>query len=267
MSFTFTRFALGFAGLCLGMGTAGIAANAADDSSPLAARIEGYLGAALLDGSGPEPTAFAGGGVGSAVLRLLPFVAQVDVFGDRANYNFGLEGINNTGFGLHLGLRDPELGAVAFSGAWDRFEFERFDQNVDAFRIGGEGELYLGIFTLGASAGVLEYEDVQDDDYYVRGSASIYPVEDLKLQLLGGVVDSAGSSATAIARAELEYRLPNTPVSLLSRWEGSFDSPSDSHEIVAGIRVYFDRASSLRASDRGTFFDGCTLVHSVARSC
>jgi hypothetical protein len=243
--------------------------RADEEANLLAARIEGYLGyARLVAPNSPDADGFSGGGVGSVALNSGPFSGQLDFFGDRADYDRGVDGINTIGVGAHLGLRDSERGAVAFSTAWNRGDLEDPDVDTHFYRVGGEVEGYLGILTAGANAGLVEIADSRDDDYYARGFLRVYPTENLRLEVLGGVVDRPddGNDPTDIARAELAFRLPESPLAVFGRWEATFDA-IDSHQAVLGVRLLLDGNRSLLASDRSTFFDGCTLVHSLSRSC
>jgi hypothetical protein len=246
-------------------------------AGPFAARVEGYLGFATLDypSAYSDPRGFTGGGGASAALSSGLFAAQLDVFGDGAEYDKGFEALRSTGVGAHIGLRDSSRAAMAISLGWNHGESTPFDPSDgrlgasrETYRVGGEYEAYLGIVTLGANAGYLELENSKRDAYYARGFVRVYPTDNIRAELLGGVIEnpSDGDDPTDIARLELQYRFPELPVSVFGRWEATFDA-ADSHQAVLGVRLYFDGDRTLIASDREAFFDGCTLVHSGARTC
>lgn len=224
-----------------------------DDNDPFAIRVEGYLGGAVVDTDdfGSEG-AFEGGGMGSAVALFGPAFLQLDVFGDYADFDGE---ISTVGFGGYLGLVDAEIGSVAVTGGYQREKLGPFD--ADTGRVGGEGELYLGPFTLGAAADYLRDADTHADGWDAGGLVRFYPIENLKLEGVGGYAD-LNSDGVPLGRFLVEYRPEGFWLSAFVRWEGEFDIDSplfggDLHTAVAGVRFYWDRGLSLRDTDRVYF--------------
>jgi hypothetical protein len=236
------------------------------DHDPFAIRVEGYLGGAVadpdidfLDSEG----AFDGGGSGSAVGLLGPAFLQLDVFGDYAAFGPDL---STVGFGGHLGLVDAEMGSVAVTGGVQRVAIESRDTYL--WRVGGEGELYLDWFTAGVQAGYLRYGEVNADGWYTRGLVRFYPIDNLKLEGIGGYAELE-SDGLPQGRFLVEYRPDGFWLSFFARWEGTFDIGNvvDSHAAVAGVRFYWDGGISLRESDRVYFRESCTNLNDGARLC
>jgi hypothetical protein len=235
--------------------------------SPFAARVEGYLGGAVLDPDESSTlSAFDAGGAGSAVARFGPFYLQGDVFGDYADFD---PHARNVGGGGHLGVVDPELGAIGATGAYQELEIGSFDDHF--FRAGGEAELYRGPLTLGAQGGYLDEEQSSSGGYYARGLVRFYPTGNLKLEGLGGVAELA-NDVVPHARVLVEYRPEAWPVAMFVRWEGAFDSSVDQHFAVAGLRLYLDGLRfgsdrTLRDLDRVYFREACVHTLLATRTC
>jgi hypothetical protein len=236
------------------------------DNNPFAIRVEGYLGGAVLD---PDinfldsESAFDGGASASAVGVLGPAFLQLDLFGDYTDFDLD---ISTVGFGGHLGLVDSEIGSVAVTGGYQRFAVESDD--TDVWRVGGEGELYLDWFTGGVQAGYLRSADTNMDGWYTRGLVRFYPIENLKLEGIGGYAELE-SDGLPQGRFLVEYRPDGFWLSFFARWEGTFDIGNvvDSHAAVAGVRFYWDGGLSLRESDRVYFRESCTNLNDGARLC
>jgi hypothetical protein len=246
---------------------AGVAGATGPEVSPFSARIEGYLGGAVLDpDSGDDDSALNGGGTGSAVARMGPVFLQADIFGDYADFD---PDARNLGGGGHLGLVDSELGAIGATGGYEEFQLGSVD--TPAWRVGGEAELYTGPATLGVLAGFIDVEGQRDDGYYARGLVRFYPTEDMKLEGIGGVTELL-DDVIPHARALVEYRPGGWPLSMFVRWEGAFDNVIDQHLAVAGFRLYMDgfRLGSdrtLRDLDRTYFREACVHTLFFTRTC
>jgi len=237
--------------------------------SPFAARAEGYLGGAVFvpDDGGNTKSYFNGGGAGSVVGLFGPVHIQGDVFGDWTNLDHDA---TNYGGGGHLGLADPDRGAIEVTVAYQNLEQDDILDDP-LWRAGAEGELYLGPVTLGGQGGYLRDGDTNQDGYYFRGLFRLYPTANLKLEGVGGV-EHLFSDTFPVARALIEYRLDDSPLGLFVRWEAAFDSSLDQHLAVAGFRIYleglrFDSGMSLRASDRVYFREACVHFVLGARTC
>jgi hypothetical protein len=156
------------------------------------------------------------------------------------------------------------------TGAYQNLELDTILDD-DLWRVGGEGELYLGPVTLGAQAGYQRDGDTNQDGYYVRGLLRFYPTPDLKLEGVGGVGRLAGTT-DPVARVLVEYRPGGWPLGFFARWEAAFDDALDQHLAVAGVRLYltgldFDSDLSLRALDRIYFRESCVHFVLGARTC
>ena len=110
-------------------------ANAQDSGLPLALRVDGYIGLSVLDFSGDNLEGFYGGGTGSLVWLDRPVIAQLDLFGDRTDYDPGKG--RNVGGAISLGYRDQSRGTATISMALQEIRINPVDRNY--FRIGAHG--------------------------------------------------------------------------------------------------------------------------------
>jgi hypothetical protein len=241
---------------------------AGPERSPIAVRGEAYLGAAVVDLDDADTKSFFnGGGAGSVAGLFGPVHVQGDVFGDWTNLDHDA---SNYGGGGHLGYADPDQGALELTGAYQNLELDSVLDDA-LWRVGGEGELYLGPVTLGGQVGYQRDGDTDQDGYYARGLLRLYPTPNLKLEGAGGVGRLAGDTAP-VARALIEYRLGDWPLGLFARWEAAFDDSVDQHLAVAGLRLYleglrFGSGMSLRKLDRVYFREACVHFVLGARTC
>jgi hypothetical protein len=247
----------------------------ADEPGPaaVAARVEGYLGGAVLHQSGSDSeSAVDAGGIGSFSALVGPVYFQADVFGDYTAFN---DPGGDVGFGAHLGISDPELYAVGASFSYQQIDWRRElpyrRVHDDYLRAGGEAELYLDALTFGVMGGYLENAEREKGGYYARGLVRYYLLDDLKLEAVGGVA-KFGSGTQPLARALVEYRPQGWPFGFFARWEGAFQSGLDQNFAVLGFRLYlegmsFDSPRSLRSTDRIYFRDGCQGFLFGARAC
>lgn len=239
--------------------------------SPFTARLEGYLGAGILDDGNriSDQHDLNGGGAGSFVGRFGPVYLQGDVTGDDVNWN---PDATNIGGGGHLGLVDPNLGLIGASGSYQTLDFgSSGSSDTEFWRVGGEGEYFLGPATLGVNAGYMENTDSGSlDGYYARGLIRYYATDNLKLEGIGGVT-TLDSDTVPHARALVEFKPDGLPLGLFVRWEGAFDNTVDQHFAVAGLRIYLDGLGvserSLKDNDRIYFRDACTHTLLLTRTC
>ena len=260
--------------LCVLGAVFGAATAAAQEPGPsaVAARIEGYMGAAVVDGEGVDGAEFDGGGTGSITGLFGPVYFQADVFGDYTALN---PDAHTVGFGGHLGYSDPERFAVGASFSYQEVGWElqpryrRIDD--DYVRGGAEAELYLGPATLGLIGGYLENAEEEEDGYYVRLLARYYLTENLKFEAVGGLV-SLDSDERWQTRALVEFRPAGWPLGIFTRWEGAYDTGLTQNFFVAGFRLYLegmrlDSPRSLRSTDRIYFREACAGFLLGARAC
>jgi hypothetical protein len=242
--------------------------------SPCALRAEGYGGMGVLDfdGQSKNQNEANAGGTGSGACLFGPIHFQVDTFGDYTDTDkaFGVhtESISNVGGGGHLGLADPNLGAIEVNGAYNHIMLG--DGPNDGFwRIGGEGEFYLDAFTLGVQAGYLKstFTNADGSGYYARGMLRYYPIEEVKLEGVGGV-GTVGGNVVPQMRIEAEYRPQTWPVGFFTRLETAWDQHVDQYFATGGVRLYlFDQPATLRETDRRYFRNDCVEFLVGARTC
>ena len=187
---------------------------------------------------------------------------RIHTFSDTHDLNGG---------GGHLGLVDPDLGLIGASGSYQTLRFGGSTSDTEFWRVGGEGELFLGPATLGVNAGYINNTDVGSlDGYYARGLIRFYPVDSLKLEGIGGVT-TLDSDVVPHARALVEFKPDSLPLGFFVCWEGAFDNLVDQHFAVAGLRIYFDgfgmSERTLKDNDRVYFRDACTHTLLLTRTC
>jgi len=262
--------------LALGTGVS----SAKEPPSPCAMRGEGYGGMAVFDpdGDSNDQLAANAGGAGSVACLFAPFHFQGDVFGDYADVDklstFHSDYLTNVGGGGHIGIADPNVGALEVTGAYNQLKAADRGGN-GVWRVGAEGEYYIDAVTLGVQAGYLQAEaqklrkdfDSDGNGFNARALARYYPIESLKLEGTGGVSQIRGS-VTPTFRALVEYRPETWPVSFFARWESAIDNRLDQNFAVAGLRLYFfDSPATLRETDRRYFRDSCVQTLAGARTC
>jgi hypothetical protein len=262
-------------GCCVLSGLFAAASAGAEEPGPaaVAARVEGYLGGAVVNQSGNDrESAVDAGGVGSFSALVGPVYFQADVFGDYTAFK---RSGSDVGFGAHLGVSDPDLYAVGASFSYQQIKWRRDlpyrEVDDDYLRAGAEAELYLDALTLGVMGGYLENAERDKGGYTARGLVRYYLTEDLKLEGAGGVA-KFGSGTQPQARVLVEYRPQGWPVGFFTRWEGAFKSGLDQNFAVLGFRLYLeglgsDSPRSLRSTDRIYFRDSCQGFLFGARAC
>lgn len=265
---------IGIVRLCVIGAVLGAATAAAQEPgpSPVAARIEGYLGAAVVDGEGVDGGEFDGGGNGSITGLFGPVYLQADVFGDFTALD---PDAHTVGFGGHLGYSDPEHFAVGASFSYQEVGWELQPQyrriDDDYLRAGGEAELYLGPATLGLLGGYLENAEEGEGGWYARLLARYYLTDDLKFEGVAGLI-SLDSDEQWQTRALVEFRPVGWPLGMFTRWEGAYDTGLTQNFFVVGLRLYLeglglDSRRSLRSTDRIYFREACAGFLLGARAC
>lgn len=144
----------------------------------------------------------------------------------------------------HLFWRDPSVGLLGAFGSHtmlDRGPWQEIgvDSGLYANRIGVEGELYLGAYTLEARVGQ-ESGDI-DDKFFAELDAEWYASPDLKFS--AGWRHSGGGDALALGT---EYLLPGEFAGGRSALfaEGRFGN-DDNSAVWGGLRVYFGQSQTL----------------------
>jgi len=252
--------------------------GAAPEVPPYAARVEGFVGGALIRDAHYQPDdqdALYGGGTASAVALFGPAYAQLDIFGDYADYDN--PDARTVGVGGHLGVGSQDMGIIGISGAWQDQDWDPsiggWSDPNSFWRVGLEGEYFLQDLSLGGQAGYATYDVDTTDGYYARGLFRYYLTEDLKLEGIGGVIDNEDINTSPVASFLAEYRVGSSPFSVFTRWETTFlkgtsSSDANHHTAVAGFRLYFDgEGATLKRADRAHFRDACTHALNVNRLC
>ena len=249
--------------------------NSVENPFPLnlAVKAEGYFAGkfASIDGRGTNTNANAVTAGGSASVSMFHngFYGQIDLFGDISKfYEFNVSGtLSQRGAGAHFGWRDPNIGSLGIAAAYTNLDLSsnKLKLNRDLLRLGGEAEYYFHAFTVGIQGGILDPERVSFEPYYIKGTVIYYPTADLKLAATGGIfnLDIPDINQLGFAGASLEYKLKDNPLSIFTRWQGTFygrnGATVDAHRVSVGFKLNFDGQSStsLKRFDRAHFQDVC----------
>ena len=175
--------------------------------------------------------------------------------------------------GAFVGWRDANTGVLAANVAATGFGFS--DDGIDPgefstslLRVGGHGEMFFDMFTIGAAGGVIMpltsngFEDVA----YAKGLARFYVNDNLKLEGHGGLIfANDGGDDVVYGRFLTEWKPDDSRVSYFGRWDGLFTEGDGialaSHTIMAGIRIYFGEpgTTTVKEQDRVHFTDACAF--------
>jgi hypothetical protein len=191
------------------------------------------------------------GAASFALSRLIGL--QVD-----AAYTLAEPGRENEGqldVGAHLAFRNARylMVGVFLGGSEDR---------DDQFYGGGtESQAYLDRFTLYASSGIGRLDDTASGDLEIRGGrlqGRFFPQQNLAVRVSGSLAELTARTAAATTqqqfwggRAEVEYKMSGSPVSLYSGVQYGQDDAAvvRNTKVLAGIRWNFS-ADTLYARDR-----------------
>ncbi len=198
---------------------------------------------------------------------------QTDFSGEGTVHNRSADDtyLGSFGGGLHAGWRDPEFGSLGVFGAGGNLSINDqvgSNRNTVAWGIGAEGQLYLDWATLYAQTGYLDREPVSSggdvnalkNAGFVRLVGRFFCGDDFRLQAEGsyaqGKMDPDGDNVLIPGwGAEVEYRLPHTPVSGFLGYTGAYYFQDDDTDklletrISFGVRVYLGQPS-VKANDR-----------------
>lgn len=252
----------------------GLPFAARGEAPKLAVRADGYLGYSHLEShlgiQDADGDAFQGGGSASASAVFDRLYTQLDVFGDKTDFDVNGSDFDfaakSVGVGGRVGWRDAERGSLGFVGLYDHLELDGSD--TDAGRIGLESELFLDRVTLSLDGGDAQFDD--EDSGYLDGRVAFYPTDRWRLDLGAGAFDLEEDDQTVVAGAGGEVLLLDV-LSAFVRWEASFfDSTIDveQHSVLVGARLYWGAETpSLVAYDRQHFKRSCGGYRFVARLC
>lgn len=228
----------------------------------VALRGEGYLGYSTLELESLEEDAFQGGGAGSASVVLDRWYLQGDVFGDYMDFDLADSEI--VGVGGHAGWRDAERGSAGWVGTYNYQD----TGDLDLWRTGFEGELFLDRVTVMANAGYSEGDG--EGAAYLDAGLSFYPIDRARIQAHAGGYALEEDDRFVLVGAGGELLVAN-PVAAFVRWDAMiFDGPFDldQHSIVAGMRLYWGaEEATLRSYDRSHFKDTCLGILLAGRFC
>jgi hypothetical protein len=230
------------AGLRAAIGVAASLAAVIGFSYPGSARAEGPAVSApnakvsveggKLDGSG---TGIAAGSLTLPVQQQFGF--QVDAAAGK------IDGDPVGGVGAHLFWRDPDEGLLGAIASYTKSD------GAHVSRVGGEGELYLGQFSILARGGYQfgNYERGNGDESGLFGAAELrwYATDDL---VLGGGVGQDDDKTRGIFGAEFQPGFAAVPG--LSFFADGEIGEDDYYSALAGIRYYFGPTKSLKNRHR-----------------
>jgi hypothetical protein len=213
------------------------------------------------------------GGGGALDAALGWWHLQTDFSGEGTVHNRSADDtyMGSFGGGLHAGWRNPELGSLGAFGSMGQYKIndrDGADRTSYAWGVGGEGQLYLGPATLNLQSGFLQREPASHggdpralaNAWFVRVGGRYFWGDDLKLQVEGsycqGKMDpDPDHLLIGDWGAEVEYRMPKTPVAGFVNYTGAYYFQDDDTDklletrIGFGVRVYFGQPS-LKANDR-----------------
>ena len=213
------------------------------------------------------------GGRGALDAALGAWHLQSDFSGEGTVHNRSSDDtyLGSFGGGLHAGWRNPELGSLGAFGSMGQFKIndrDGADRTSYAWGVGGEGQLYLDSATLYLQSGFVQREPASHggdpralgNAGFVRLGGRYFWGDDLKFQVEGsycqGKMDpDPDHLLMGDWGAEVEYRLPKTPVAGFVNYTGAYYFQNDDSDklletrIGFGVRVYFGQPS-LKANDR-----------------
>jgi hypothetical protein len=181
------------------------------------------------------------------------------------------------GGGLHLNLRDTELGSLGVFGAVGKIRINdvgKDDPEGVVWGVGGEAQAYLDWLTIYLQGGFLDREppssggavNALKNAPFGRGVVRAFCGENLALEAEGsyaeGLMDLDDDDVWIAGwGAAAEVRLPGTPVSAFVRYTGAHFRQSDDkdrlevHRVGFGLRVYFGQPSLAAHNLHGATLD------------
>ena len=133
----------------------------------------------------------------------------------------------------HLFWRDPDVALFGGYASWTHWN------GVDAYRVGIEGEYYVGNVTLSGLIGS-EFGDV-DNELFSFAEASFYATEDLKLKLGHHYAPEVGHMLTT----GVEYQFRSTPSAGYAVYAEADFGENGYQSIFGGFKMYFGDSKSL----------------------
>jgi len=215
----------------LGLNVAGAGVAMADGPAVSASNAKASVNIGAISGE------FAGGVEGSFAAAPL---ADYSRFGVQADAILGAAcGDANWGLGGHAFWRDPDQGMVGVMAS-----FSGLDGN-QAGRIGVEGEIYLGDFSVLARGGYLFGDSMVSSGGFGRLDLRWYATDDLAVTAGGEVVAGDG-----VGRGRVEYQPGFAGFEGLSIFADAGGGSNNYYEVLAGVRFYFGETKSLKDRHR-----------------
>ncbi|MEM6663149.1 MAG: hypothetical protein AAF666_13330 [Pseudomonadota bacterium] len=248
------RLGVSVLGAALGLG----GAAQAEESKPAVSDVNGSL--SIMGGAfnaNSQQTAVPGSvvNVGDTEQGLVAVVGSITVplgheFGAQVDAAGGFTRGNPIyGAGLHVFWRDPDIGLAGLTAAYAGTEQEvpffngvsvvTRDTQRNIGRVGLEGELYLGQFSILAHGGY-QFGD-GEDDVYARLNLGYYPLDDVMLRLGAEYMPGVGMAG----EAGIEYSQPFTDSIAMSFYADVSVHSHDNYRALGGIRFYFGSDKSL----------------------
>lgn len=213
------------------------------------------------------------GGGGALDAALGVWHLQADFSGEGTVHNRSADDtyLGSFGGGLHAGWRNPELGSAGVFGAVGNLGINDqvgTNRQTVAWGIGLEGQLYLDSATLYLQSGYLDRETVKQggdpnalkNAGFVRLVGRYFCGDDFRIQAEAsyaqGKMDPDGDNVLIPGwGAEIEYRIPHTPIAGFLGYTGAYYFQDDDTDklletrVGFGVRVYLGQPS-LKANDR-----------------
>ncbi|WP_293328548.1 hypothetical protein [Parvibaculum sp.] len=155
------------------------------------------------------------------------------------------QGSNLLGVGEHIFMRDPSTGLVGLTASYLKADVNGPTGFYGVSRIGGEGELYSGPFTVAMQSGYQAGHHV-DNGFY--GSLTGYWYADDNLRLGLGAENDPTRDTTGLADVEYMPHLADAPGMALFANAGAGDH--DYRAARIGVRFYFGADKSLKDRNR-----------------
>lgn len=167
-------------------------------------------------------------------------------FGFQADTVLGTrDGNEVAGLGGHLFWRDPTTGLVGLTGSYLSINNSNATPDQSVTRFGGEGELYLGQFTVAVTSDYQNGFNV-DSGFYGSATGYWYANDDLRLSL--GATNDPVLNTAAVAGIEFQPRT----ASLSGMTFFADATAGDNHYTTGqiGVRFYFGDNKSLKLRNR-----------------
>tara|TARA_R110000868_G_scaffold35002_7_gene125813 strand:- start:5591 stop:6505 length:915 start_codon:yes stop_codon:yes gene_type:complete len=155
------------------------------------------------------------------------------------------DGNEIAGIGGHFFWRDPAKGLLGITGSYLDINNSNATPDQSVTRFGGEGELYLGQFTVAVTSGYQNGSNVRDG-YYGSATGYWYANDDLRFSL--GATNDPVLNTAAVAGIEFQPR--TMAMSGLTFFADATAGDNDYTTGQIGVRFYFGDDKSLKLRNR-----------------